>query len=62
LPAKLRVPLQGGPTDGVAVTQEEFEVARARYYEMVGWDNRGMPTPAKLYELGLGWLADDLYG
>jgi hypothetical protein len=28
---------------------------------MNGWDEQGMPTQAKLYELGLGWVADLLY-
>lgn len=60
LPHKLTVPLQGGPTDGVAVTEAEFESARALYYQMVGWDENGDPTPAKLYELGLGWVVEAL--
>jgi len=56
LPAKIREPLQGGPTDGVAVTTQEFETAKALYYQMVGWDEGGMPTAAKLHELGIGWV------
>jgi len=58
LPPKLTVPLTGGPTDGVAVTQEEFEAAKRLYYQMVGWDENGVPTAAKLHELGLGWVAE----
>jgi len=61
LPHKLQIPLEGGATDGVAVTQEEFETARALYYQMNGWDEQGKPTQAKLYELGLGWVADMLH-
>ena len=60
LPPKLFVPLQGGPTDGVAVTIEEFEAAKALYYRMAGWDEEGKPTRAKLEELALGWVADEL--
>ncbi len=60
LPHKLTVPLQGGASDGMAVTQEEFEAARTLYYQMMGWDARGYPQPAKLYELGLGWLVEAL--
>ena len=59
-PAKLLVPLQGGPTDGVIVTDGELEQAKALYYQMAGWDENGIPTRAKLKELGLGWLADTL--
>jgi aldehyde:ferredoxin oxidoreductase len=60
LPAKMTVPLAGGPTDGVAVTQEEVAAAKALYYQMVGWDETGRPTRAKLEELALGWVADEL--
>ena len=56
LPSKLTVPLKGGPSDGLAVTQEEFETAKALYYQMVGWDAQGFPSAAKLHELGLGWV------
>jgi aldehyde:ferredoxin oxidoreductase len=58
LPSKLTVPLTGGATDGVAVPEEEFANARALYYDMVGWDEQGYPTAAKLHELGLGWVVE----
>jgi aldehyde:ferredoxin oxidoreductase len=60
LPHKLTIPLVGGATDGVSVTEAEFEQARALYYEMVGWDQEGYPTPAKLKELGLGQVAKEV--
>jgi aldehyde:ferredoxin oxidoreductase len=60
LPKKLFDPLSGkGPTAGVALTREELERARAKYYELAGCDPAtGYPTSAKLGELGLGWVAD----
>jgi len=60
VPPKLLVPLQGGPSDGVAVTAEEVETAKALYYQMSGWDEEGRPTRSKLEELALGWVADEL--
>jgi len=60
VPAKLLVPLQGGESDGMAVTAEEFEAAKATYYRMIGWDEDGRPTRAKLEELSIGWVADEL--
>ncbi len=60
MPAKISTPLQGGATDGVAVPVKEFEAAKAHYYRMVGWDENGHPTRAKLEELALGWVADEL--
>jgi len=58
LPAKVFVPLKGGPTDGVALSEAEFENARALYYGKAGWDENGVPTRAKLAELDLEWAAD----
>jgi len=60
LPAKMAAPLEGGPSDGVAIEAADFETAKTLYYHMVGWDERGCPTRAKLHELGLGWLAESL--
>jgi aldehyde:ferredoxin oxidoreductase len=60
MPTKMEVPLQGGATDGVAITREEFETAKALYYQMSGWDEDGKPTRANLEELALGWVADEL--
>ncbi|MCP4544151.1 MAG: aldehyde ferredoxin oxidoreductase family protein [Chloroflexi bacterium] len=60
VPPKLLVPLQGGASDGVAVTAEEVEAAKAIYYQMAGWDESGRPTRSKLEELALGWVADEL--
>lgn len=60
VPPKLLIPLQGGASDGTAVAAEEVEAAKALYYEMAGWDEEGHPTRAKLEELALGWLADEL--
>ena len=61
LPKKLFQALKGGPTDGVALTEEEIEQAKDLYYAMAGWDvATGTPTRSKLEELGLGWVADGL--
>jgi aldehyde:ferredoxin oxidoreductase len=60
VPPKLLIPLQGGASDGVAVMAEEVEAAKELYYRMAGWDDSGRPTRAKLEELALGWVADEL--
>ncbi|MFQ6101165.1 MAG: aldehyde ferredoxin oxidoreductase family protein [Anaerolineae bacterium] len=60
VPPKLLIPLQGGASDGVAVAAEEVEAAKALYYRMAGWDENGRPTRAKLEELALSWVADEL--
>lgn len=62
LPKKLFRPLGGkGPTAGVALTPEEFERARESYYQLAGCDtSTGYPTRAKLADLGLDWLAEQV--
>jgi len=60
LPPKLFQPLTGGPSEGIAVTEEEMAAALPTYYAMCGWDTEGRPTRAKLEELGIAWVADEL--
>ncbi len=57
LPKKGFIALQGGATDGVRVTEEEFARAREVYYQMAGWDEEGVPLPGTLARLGLEWVA-----
>jgi aldehyde:ferredoxin oxidoreductase len=59
LPKKLFQPLEGqGPTAGVALTEEDFERARRKYYEFSGCDPAtGHATKGKLASLGLDWVA-----
>ena len=61
LPPRLAEPLIGGPTDGRAVDMEQWAWAKKEYYKLMGWDpTTGNPTAAKLHELDLGWVADEL--
>jgi aldehyde:ferredoxin oxidoreductase len=61
MPKKLSKALVGGPSDGVFVTPQEVEKAKDTYYAMAGWDvASGTPTRAKLEELNLSWVADEL--
>lgn len=61
LPKKIYKALEGGRSDGLFVTREEIEQAKDWYYEMAGWDiPTGRPTRAKLEELEIGWVADEL--
>jgi len=61
LPKKMQKALIGGKSDGISVTAEEVEQAKDIYYAMAGWDvATGNPTRAKLEELELGWIADQL--
>lgn len=61
LPHKMTIPLKGGPSEGLFVPPDELKKAKQTYYAMAGWDeNTGNPTRAKLEELGISWIADEL--
>jgi aldehyde:ferredoxin oxidoreductase len=62
LPPRVAEPLQGGPTDGNRLDLEAWRLDRSLYYAMMGWDERGIPTAAKLHELELSWVVDELVG
>jgi aldehyde:ferredoxin oxidoreductase len=53
LPDRLFEPLRNGALKGRSIDRDEFARALKLYYGMVGWDENGVPTPAKLAELGL---------
>ena len=45
------------------IDREELRQAIKLYYGMMGWDpETGVPTVAKLHELGVGWAAEHLPG
>lgn len=59
LPDRFYQPLVGkGPLAGVAVSQNAADEARLAYYTLMGWDEHGVPTRAKLAELDLLWAVD----
>jgi aldehyde:ferredoxin oxidoreductase len=48
---------------GAPIDPGSIEEALPLYYEMLGWDAAtGVPRPAKLHELDIGWVADLLQG
>jgi aldehyde:ferredoxin oxidoreductase len=61
LPKKFFKALQGtGPTAGFALDETEFEKVLDLYFQIVGWTPQGVPTPAKLVDLGIEWATDCL--
>ncbi|MCF8069848.1 MAG: aldehyde ferredoxin oxidoreductase family protein [Desulfobacterales bacterium] len=53
LPRKMTQAIQKGPYDGNVFSDEDFNKAKAMFYEMRGWDENGIPSKEKLAELGL---------
>ncbi len=62
LPRKFMVePLPEGPSKGRVVDETAFNAMLDEYYEARGWDVKtGLPTKAKLLELGLDFAAEEL--
>ena len=61
LPKKFFKALQGtGPTAGAAVDPDQFEAALDLYYQLMGWTTGGIPTRAKMVDLGIEWVAEFL--
>ncbi len=53
--------LKGGASDGWKLDRVEFEAALDQYFELSEWDvETGVPSRAKLEQLGLDWVADQL--
>ncbi len=51
-----------GPVQGAVVTQEELDLLLDDYYSSRGWTLEGVPTAAKLNELGIEGLAGIIKG
>jgi aldehyde:ferredoxin oxidoreductase len=47
----------------VIVPPDEKKKAMDLYFDYRGWDKEtGAPTESRLHELGLHWLAEEVYG
>ncbi|HPD56740.1 MAG TPA: aldehyde ferredoxin oxidoreductase family protein [Smithellaceae bacterium] len=62
LPERLmKEPLPEGPAEGMVLDAETLEMLKDAYYKYRGWDlATGIPTPAKLKELGMDELIEDV--
>ena len=60
LPQRMFEPIASGPRKGSRWSEDEIKQMRELYYKMRNWDNEGKPTIAKLIELDLEWVAEEL--
>ncbi len=51
-------PIDSGAKQGVKLDRAAFRAAIQTYYEMMGWDEQGVPRPATLYDHHLEWTID----
>jgi aldehyde:ferredoxin oxidoreductase len=55
LPARFNAPPSEGPLKSVSVDPDQLAEAQKLYYQMLGWNESGVPTYARLVELNLEW-------
>jgi aldehyde:ferredoxin oxidoreductase len=60
LPERFFQPQMSGPLAEGAVDPNQLERARSTYYEMMGWNEEGIPRKGKLEELDIGWAVKQL--
>ena len=59
LPKRFTEPLlDDGPSGGHRIAPEDFTKMLDEYYAVRGWDANGVPSQAKLDELGIGYVTD----
>ena len=60
-PRFLEEPIKTGPSSGMAITRQMLDELLDQYYEFRGWDKTtGIPTRARLMQLGLEDIARDM--
>jgi aldehyde:ferredoxin oxidoreductase len=59
LPKRVMKAFAEGPTAGIEITEEVFLSARNFWYELMGWDEGGVPSPERLDDLGITALLAD---
>ena len=57
LPKRMAVSQTRGNLQGVTVDPQKLSEAQDLYYQMLGWNSEGVPTRARLVELGIEWAA-----
>jgi len=53
LPARFFSPTKDGALKDKSLDPEQMEAMKLYYYELMGWDERGVPKPQRLEELGI---------
>ena len=53
LPSRFFSPTTKGALSDTSLDPDQLDTAKQYYYNLMGWDNKGVPTPEKLEELGI---------
>jgi aldehyde:ferredoxin oxidoreductase len=58
LPERFFKPHTSGALSETTIDPDKFKNAINTYYNMMGWDENGIPTRAKLEELDIDWIVN----
>ena len=58
LPKRFEEAMNEGAIKGIAIDTNKLEETQRTYYQMLGWDEKGVPTDARLAELGIEWAKE----
>jgi aldehyde:ferredoxin oxidoreductase len=62
LPHRFTTSPSEGPLKGVSIDPEKLAEAQRVYYQMLGWNESGIPSYARLVELNIEWASEYLPG
>jgi aldehyde:ferredoxin oxidoreductase len=60
LPPRFFQPKTSGALSKTSVNPQELQNAKLIYYDMMGWNEQGIPKRSTLEELDIGWAADKI--
>ncbi len=61
LPKRMFEPIVKEHTEDAVIDEKEFNEAIDLMYEMMNWDEEGIPRKAKLHELDIGWVINKIF-
>ena len=62
LPPRFFKPKTSGVLNKTSVNPEDLQKAKLLYYDMMGWNEEGVPKQSKLDELDISWASDKISG
>ena len=61
MPPRFTTAFESGPLAGSRVDEGYLDSMKRNHYHMMGWDvETGIPTRARLEDMGIGWVAEEL--
>lgn len=58
LPRRFFKPETSGALSETAADPKKFQEAKITYYNVMGWDDKGVPAPANLDDLDIAWARE----